>query len=227
MWLWDRLAPEFKSIADFPRDNRAAFTANCRVFVRFYRNADLIAGELVAINGSKFEAVASSRKSMNAKKLKHQEAARDQRIARYRAQLDEADHGEKVESIRRSAVQTALRGVAGIKGQYQTCQGLMEAQGLVQHIMGESDAQKMRTSSGKYVAYNIQSAVDAEYCLTLHQEVTQDGADRQLLEPAARASRNCLAVIVDQADRRPALFSGLASGAAVWPGISSTGQPPY
>ena len=63
MWLLGRLAPDFKTIADFRRDNSAAFTATCRAFVRFCRQAGLIAGELVAIDGSKFQAVASKRRS--------------------------------------------------------------------------------------------------------------------------------------------------------------------
>lgn len=79
---------------------------------------------------------------MTPKKLKHQEAVLDQRIARYLAQLDEADRNEGGESINRSAVQTALRELQIKKANNQTCQGLMEAQGLVQHIVGESDAQK-------------------------------------------------------------------------------------
>ncbi len=65
----------------------------------------------------------------------------------------------------------------------------MEAQGLVKHIVGESEAQKMRTPSGKLMAYNIQSAVDAEHCLILHHEMTQDGADRHQLEAMAKAAK--------------------------------------
>jgi transposase len=189
MWLLGRLAPDFKTIADFRRDNSAAFTATCRAFVQFCRHAGLVAGELVAIDGSKFQAVASNRKHMTPKKLKHQEAALEKRIARYLAQLEEADHSEESEPIERSAVQAALRELQVKKANNQTCQGLMEAQGLVQHIVGESEAQKMRTPSGKFVAYNIQSAVDAEHCLILHHEVTQDGADRQQLEPMAKAAQ--------------------------------------
>jgi transposase len=189
MWLLGRLAPDFKTIADFRRDNSAAFSATCRAFVQFCRHAGLIAGELVAIDGSKFQAVASNRKHMTPKKLKHQEAALEKRIARYLAQLDEADRGEEGEFIDRSAVQATLRELQVKKANNQTCQLLMEAQGLVQHIVGESDAQKMRTPSGKFVAYNIQSAVDAEHCLILHHEVTQDGADRQQLEPMAKAAK--------------------------------------
>jgi transposase len=189
MWLLGRLAPDFKTIADFRRDNSAAFTATCRAFVRFCRNAGLIAGELVAIDGSKFQAVASSRKHLTPKKLKQREAVLDKRIARYLAQLDEADRGEDGESIDRSAVQAALQELQVKKANNQTCQVLMEAQGLVQHVVGEPEAQKMRTASGPLVAYNIQSAVDAKHCLILHHEVTQEGTDNRQLDPMAKAAK--------------------------------------
>ncbi len=62
MWLINRLKPDLKTIADFRKNNKPAFVATCRAFVRFCRTAGLIAGELVAIDGSKFQAVASSRR---------------------------------------------------------------------------------------------------------------------------------------------------------------------
>ena len=192
MWLLGRLAPDFKTIADFRRDNSAAFTATCRAFVRFCRQAGLIAGELVAIDGSKFQAVASSRKHLTLKKLQQRDAALDKKIARYLAQLDEGDRGEESESIDRSAVQAALAGLQVKKANNQTCQVLMQAQGLVQHIVGEPDAQKMRTASGPLVTYNIQSAVDAKHCLILHHEVTQEGTDNRQLEPMAKAAKEQL-----------------------------------
>jgi len=192
MWLLGRLAPDFKTIADFRRDNSAALTATCRAFVRFCRQAGLIAGELVAIDGSKFQAVASSRKHLTLKKLQQRDAALDKKIARYLAQLDEGDRGEESESIDRSAVQAALAGLQVKKANNQTCQVLMQAQGLVQHIVGEPDAQKMRTASGPLVTYNIQSAVDAKHCLILHHEVTQEGTDNRQLEPMAKAAKEQL-----------------------------------
>lgn len=209
MWLLGRLAPDFKTIADFRRDNSAAFTATCRAFVRFCRQAGLIAGELVAIDGSKFQAVASSRKHLTPKKLQQREAALDKKIARYLAQLDEADRDEEGESIDRSAVQAALAELQVKKANNQTCQVLMQAQGLVQHVVGESDAQKMRTASGLLVAYNIQSAVDAKHCLILHHEVTQEGTDNRQLEPMAKAAKEKL----DQSELCVTADAGYSNGA--------------
>ncbi len=65
MWLINRLKPDFKTIADFHKNNKAAFVATCRAFVPFCRTAGLIAGDLVAIDGSKFQAVACARRHLN------------------------------------------------------------------------------------------------------------------------------------------------------------------
>nr|WP_160285712.1 transposase [Pseudomonas knackmussii] len=55
MWLLGRLSPDFKTIADFRKDNGAAFQATCRAFVQFCRQVGLLGGQLVAIDGSKFQ----------------------------------------------------------------------------------------------------------------------------------------------------------------------------
>ena len=63
LWLTGRLAPDFKTIADFRRDNGPAIKATCRQFVLLCRKLDLFADSLVAIDGSKFKAVNSRDKS--------------------------------------------------------------------------------------------------------------------------------------------------------------------
>lgn len=56
MWLTGRLAPDFKTIADFRRDNGAAIRKVCREFVVLFRRLDLFSQALMAIDGSKFKA---------------------------------------------------------------------------------------------------------------------------------------------------------------------------
>lgn len=192
MWLINRLKPDFKTIADFRKDNKPAFVATCRTFVQFCRTAGLIAGELVAIDGSKFQAVASARRHLNLKQLKRQEEKLDKRIAQYLTDLDEADKAEVSEVIDRSAVKTALAKLEIRKQDNQSCQVLMNALGAEQLNTHESDARMMRTPKGARVAYNVQTAVDAEHCLILHHEVTQDSDDRKQLEPMAKAAKEQL-----------------------------------
>jgi transposase len=57
MWLTERLAPDFKTIADFGKDNGLAIRATCRRFIDLCRRLDLFAHAVVAIDGSKFKAV--------------------------------------------------------------------------------------------------------------------------------------------------------------------------
>ena len=57
LWLTGRLTPDFKTIADFRRDNGPAIKATCRQFVLLCRKLDLFSDSLVAIDGSKFRAV--------------------------------------------------------------------------------------------------------------------------------------------------------------------------
>jgi transposase len=56
-WLTGQRVPDFKTIADFRRDNAAAIRATCRQFVVLCRDLGLLAGSEVAVDGSKFKAV--------------------------------------------------------------------------------------------------------------------------------------------------------------------------
>lgn len=192
MWLIGRLKPDFKTIADFRKDNGAAFGATCRAFVQFCRQVGLIAGELVGIDGSKFQAVASNRKHLSIKQLKRQQEKLEQSIAEYLTQLEANDRSDTNEPIDRGAVKGALQQLQDRHVSNQTCQALMQAQGLEQVVVGESDAKMMRTHLGPRVAYNVQSAVDAAHCLIVHHEVTQDSTDNQQLEPIAKACQRVM-----------------------------------
>ena len=57
MWLLGRLAPDFKTIADFRKDNGPAIKRVCAQFVALCRRMGLLAKASVAIDGSKFKAV--------------------------------------------------------------------------------------------------------------------------------------------------------------------------
>ena len=192
MWLINRLKPDFKTIADFRKNNKAAFIATCRHFVQFCRQAGLIAGELVAIDGSKFQAVASARNQVSLKQLKRQEQALDKRIVQYLAELDKADKADAGEAVDRSAIKTALAQLENKHADNLTSQALMQALELEQFNAHENDARMMRTAKGPRVSYNVQTAVDAEHCLILHHEVTQDGNDSRQLEPVAKAAKEQL-----------------------------------
>ena len=91
MWLTGRLAPDFKTIADFRRDNGEAIRRVCRQFVILCRNLNLFANAFVAIDGSKFKAVNNRDRNFTRAKMKHRLAQVEASIDRYLRQLAEAD----------------------------------------------------------------------------------------------------------------------------------------
>src|ERR1700689_3985174 len=91
IWLTGRLAPDFKTIADFRKDNGPAIRGVCREFVLLCRSLNLFFDALVAIDGSKFKAVNGRDRNFTKHKLKARMQQLEESIARYLADLDRAD----------------------------------------------------------------------------------------------------------------------------------------
>src|ERR1700712_2725887 len=69
LWLLRGLQPDFRTIADFRRDNRGAFKAVFRSFVLLCRQLDLFGRELLAVDGTRLNAVNSRRRNFTRNKL--------------------------------------------------------------------------------------------------------------------------------------------------------------
>ena len=94
IWLLRRLRPDFKTIADFRRTNRAAFRQVFRQFVHLCRQLDLYGRELLAVDGTRIKAVNSRDRNFTAAKLERELRRSDERLERYLEQLDGADAAE-------------------------------------------------------------------------------------------------------------------------------------
>jgi len=99
MWLVGRLVPDHKTIADFRRDNGAAIRQVCSRFVLLCREMGLLAGQSVAIDGSKFKAVNNRNRNFTKAKLEGRRRQIEESVARYLAQLDTADRQEPTEVL--------------------------------------------------------------------------------------------------------------------------------
>ena len=91
MWLTGRLAPDFKTIADFRKDNGKAIRSVCRQFVVLCRNLNLFSQSIIAIDGSKFKAVNNRDRNFTQGKVKARMQQIEQSIDRYLAAMDSAD----------------------------------------------------------------------------------------------------------------------------------------
>lgn len=91
MWLTGRLAPDFKTIADFRNDNGKAIRSVCHQFVVLCRNLNLFSQSIIAIDGSKFKAVNNRDRNFTQGKVKARMQQIEQSIDRYLAAMDSAD----------------------------------------------------------------------------------------------------------------------------------------
>src|ERR1700758_3111029 len=94
MWLTGRLAPDFKTIADFRKDNGPAIRAACRRFVELCRKVGLFAHAVAAIDGSRFKAVNTRDKNFTRASIKRRMEQVEASIARYLKALETADRQE-------------------------------------------------------------------------------------------------------------------------------------
>lgn len=191
MWLLGRLAPDFKTVADFRRDNGPAIVGACRAFVLLCREAGLFSARLVALDGSKFRAAASPKKIIGRREIAGEQARLDNRIAAYLAGLDEADASEPDDEP--DAVPAALAALHARRAELDRMAGKLEAEDRSTFVEGEEDARPMRNGNGtKPPSYNVQTAVDAGTGLIVHHEVTDEPTDRRQLHPMASAIKDSL-----------------------------------
>jgi transposase len=206
MWLTGKLAPDFKTIADFRRDNGPAIRKVCREFVVLCRRLNLFSQAIVAIDGSKFRAVNSRDRNFTPTKIDKRLVQIEESIARYLSAMDTADrHPSDVTEAK----------TARLKGKVEALrQQMQELQAMRERLVHEPDHQVSLTdpdaraiaTSGRctgVVGYNLQAAVDAEHHLIVAHELTNVGSDREQLAPMARQAQHAagqekLTVVADR-----------------------------
>jgi transposase len=191
MWLTGRLAPDFKTIADFRKDNGEAIRLVCREFVMLCKKLDLFADAFVAIDGSKFKAVNNRDRNFTRAKMKRRLQQIDESIERYLGQIASADRQER--SVAEDKTQRLEDKIAALKEEMARLKKLevRMLQAPDQQIsQTDPDARSMATSGRGtgMVGYNVQTAVDAKHHLIVAHEVTNVGHDRtQLSNMATKA----------------------------------------
>src|SRR6266446_8242032 len=91
IWLLRHLKPDFKTIADFRRDNRSAFRQVFREFVLLCRRLDLFGRELLAVDGTRIKAVNNKDRNFTRASLTQFIRKSDERLAEYLKRLDDGD----------------------------------------------------------------------------------------------------------------------------------------
>ena len=196
MWLLGRLAPDFKTIADFRKDNGPAIKKVCARFVELCRRMGLLAKASVAIDGSKFKAVNNRDKNFTAAKIERRRTQLEKSVARYLSQLDTADLQDPSETV--TLKKTHLKEkLEKLKSEMQKLEAI-EKQVLAspgkQISLTDPDSRSMATSGrgSGVVGYNVQTAVDTENHLIVAHEVTNVGNDTAHLANIAGQAKEVL-----------------------------------
>ena len=167
MWLTGRLAPDFKTIADFRKDNGPAIRATCRRFIDLCRRLDLFSHAVAAIDGSKFKAVNTRDKNFTRAKLKKRMEQVEASIEHYMAALETADRREgelaQARSVRLKDKIAALREqMAAFEALEPVVQASPDQQISLNRPRSARSMRNQRARESGVVGYNVQAAVDAK-----------------------------------------------------------------
>jgi len=195
MWLMRKLRPDFKTIADFRRDNPQAIKKVCREFTLWCKRLELFGGELVAIDGSKFGAVNSPKRNFTEKKLRRMIEEIDGKIDQYLKELDRQDKQEagqralSAEQLKEKIEQYKQR-----RAQYEQLKTDLEQSGQRQVSLTDPQSRSMRVGHGVEVSYNVQIVVDHKHKLVVEHEVVNEVTDQGQLSTMAGKAKEMLGV---------------------------------
>lgn len=195
MWLTGRLAPDFKTLADFRKNNGAAIQSVCATFIGLCVDIGMFKNAAAAIDGAKFKAVNSRDRNFTRGKLKRRMEQITESIGRYLEALDVADlqegPGAEEKVARLTDKIAAMRArLAELKEIEQRVHESPDQQISLTDPDSRTMATNMRGAS--VVGYNVQAAVDTEHHLIVAHEVTNVVVDRTLLAPMAAKAKDVL-----------------------------------
>ena len=195
MWLLKKLAPDFKTIADFRKDNRDAIKKVCKEFIFLCKKLELFGGELVSIDGSKFKAVNSKKRNFNEAKLKKKLKEIEEKIDRYFKELEDNDNSE--ENVNPPNVQELTTKIEQLKErreEYQKFLRELKDSDETQISLTDPDSRAMVNNQRIEVCYNVQITVDEKNKLILDHEVTNEVKDNNQLSKMSKRAKEILEV---------------------------------
>lgn len=195
MWLVGRLAPDFKTIANFRKDNGKAIQSVCRQFIVLCQQLGLFSEALVTIDGSKFKAVNNRDRNFTSAKLQRRMEEIESSINRYLTALDTADRQEP--AVAKAKSERLQDKIAALKEQMKALKDIeieLNKTPDKQISLTDPDARSMKTRGTGIVGYNVQTAVDTKHHLIVAHEVTNVGIDRDQLTSMAKKARTAMGV---------------------------------
>jgi len=195
MWLTGRLAPDFKTIANFRKDNGRGIRQVCKQFVTVCRKLNLLSQSTVVIDGSKFKGVNNRDRNYTPGKLKRRREELERSIDRYFYRLDKMDQkADEVFEIQVPALKEKIASLKDALAQLDVVETELNETEDKQVSLTDPEARSLRTRGTGIVGYNVQTAVEGAQHLIVAHEVTNVGSDRGQLENMAKQARTAMDV---------------------------------
>lgn len=195
MWLMGRLAPDFKTIADFRRNNSDGIKNVCRQFVEICRKLELFTDSMIAVDGSKFKASNNRDLNYTPAKIKYRRKLIEESIDKYLKQIESADRQDTATAkLKIDRLDKQIERLKKEIKQLNTAEEMMNQTKDRQLSVTDPDARSMKSRGNGIVGYNVQAAVDTKNHLIVAHEVTNTGSDRSQLSPMAKQAKAVLQV---------------------------------
>ena len=191
-WLLEDIRPNYHSISDFRKENPVALKNLFKLFVSFLKDADLVGGEIIAIDGTKSRAHNSKKANFNQKKIdKHLEYI-ETKTQEYLNALEENDTKENSSEMKN--IQQKIERLKQNKIRYELLEEKLKVSGEPQISTTDSDARALLVQGQVVeISFNIQAAVDAKHNLVVATH-TINKNDRSALSAIAIEAKENLGI---------------------------------
>lgn len=194
IWLMRKLKPDFKTIADFRKDNAKALKKIFQEFQLICQKLELFGGELIAVDGSKFRASNSKKRNFSGLKLKKLIQKIDEKIEGYLKELDKGDASEESGQDSAEELKKKIERMREMRAKHKEIEQQLEEKNESQMSLTDPDARLMHTTHGTYVGYNVQMAVDSKHKLIAALDTTNDINDEHQLTNITGQAKEALGV---------------------------------
>ncbi len=196
MWLLEDIKPNYKTIANFRKDNSAALKKTNRDFVLLCKELELFGGTDVAVDGSFFNGDARKESIYTENNLDKQLEMLEKKISEYQEALakqdtddDKEGKGSQVEDDRTKEKIALLEEKQAEK---KALQEQLKQSEDTQISTVDEDARLLHKRGQTTAGYNVQIAVDDKHKLIAANDVTQDGNDKNQLAPMLEKAKEIL-----------------------------------
>ena len=191
IWLLGKLQPDFKTIADFRKENKKQLKNVFKDFTLLCKELELYGEQLIAVDGTKIKASNSKKNNFNEKKIIRQLKYIEEKTNEYFEMLDQNDNKETTDiKYTKDEIQKKIKNLTKRKEKYEDMQKTLQETGETEISTIDKDARLMdNKNNGLDVSYNVQTAVDSKYNLIAAYDVINNPTDQGNLNKMAERAK--------------------------------------